>query len=248
MNRMATLLCALSAISCLYGVAFAQEDSKRLQLTWNDSQPIISGQNITYRLKTSGFVPGFFTINTIDSENTVRSRMMLKKPFGDLHVGRMRIPLLSSGVAEVSAFGSYPMTLLTMFVLMAKQPIKLLIPSVLDLEDFDSEFFSVTKTINVFPRMWLLKSIYAGGRYNFDLAISVPVGAQEELSVRGVFWTGETREIHNGFLGTTYTPMQKGIIKVSKDGVITALHPGETTLTIRNGRQATTLPIEVREP
>ena len=47
MNRMATLLCALSAISCLYGVAFAQEDSKRLQLTWNDSQPIISGQNIT---------------------------------------------------------------------------------------------------------------------------------------------------------------------------------------------------------
>lgn len=66
--------------------------------------------------------------------------------------------------------------------------------------------------------------------------ILISAGTTRRLSISGSYSTGKTKNVSHKKDGTAYEVADASVALVDEDGMLTALKPGRTTLTVKNGR------------
>lgn len=101
---------------------------------------------------------------------------------------------------------------------------------------------SPTVTINVkMPSSITLESIRASS----DSLTFGKIGRVQQISVTGKYSDGVERDIQTPTSKTTYTSNDTSIATVDSDGLVKAVSPGDTTITVSNSGKSIIIPIRV---
>lgn len=99
----------------------------------------------------------------------------------------------------------------------------------------------VLKGISVDPTFILLKKLPEGSDPN-DIRIS----ETESIGVGGMYSDGIERELKSSASGTTYTSSDETVVKVDKEGKVTAQGVGNAKITVKNGNFTATVDVIVK--
>jgi hypothetical protein len=73
-----------------------------------------------------------------------------------------------------------------------------------------------------------------------------PLGPQR-IAVSGLYADGSRRNVRFPNMGTTYVTADPGVAVVDENGIVTAVGPGRTLITVRNGSAVTWVAVDVME-
>jgi len=70
----------------------------------------------------------------------------------------------------------------------------------------------------------------------------------ERIAIMGTFSDGVERSISSSSRGTTYETSDQKIATVNAEGLVSAVSPGQATITVKNGEKRVQVPVYVRPP